>query len=298
MTLSSIFDKAKEKIASVDLNQVRDDALEKVSNVDLGKIGDSVKEKADKFDFNETSEKIKSTAKTASEKAKNVVELVTDKAKDTVDEINLSSLRASLPTVTFDDLKEKVQSLDTAMAKSNAVVACCVAVAAGVGVISSDENKKIKDSASLNKLQKTMIITVGNIYGIDVDYILEINNLVINKLDITSKIGKSFVAKLSEIDILEDEKPFIDAIVAGTITFVVGELSILVFKKVKSGELNIEDNDLLQSITNIYDGIGSKRLKKIFKALDEKDPSQIIDSLVDILSDKANAALEIEAKKE
>ena len=280
----------RDKIANLDLNQARDKLLEKTSEINTDKIKETadkaksvVKEKVDNID----KEKI---AADIQERTENVMTIFSEAASA----ISIDSLKESLSKIQFNTLKERLPKLDSNDAKAYTIIGVCVAASSGIGALGVDSKKK--DSTSLSKLQKSMIVAIGNTYMIDSKFISEVNDVIINKLNITSKIGKGFVSKLSELSALEDQKPIIDAIVAGTITFVTGELSKLAFEKIKEENINLSEVDLLQFISSLYDGIGSKHIKKVIDALDKKDPQKVLDNLVEILTSSLESKTEVKEK--
>jgi uncharacterized protein (DUF697 family)/GTP-binding protein EngB required for normal cell division len=141
----------------------------------------------------------------------------------------------------------------------------------------------IPDSSLLVPLQSAMLYGIGKTYKIsDRSAEREVVNTII-KVGATTVVAKTLLTAIKAIPGLTIAASVLNAIVAGTITFIAGEICITVFEKVRNGELDLNDTDVTQYITDLF----GKRLPAygnlLQQALNREDAGSVLGNLAKIL---------------
>ena len=153
----------------------------------------------------------------------------------------------------------------------DAYISACVASAVTVGAVPIP----FADTPVLILIQTSMIVGIGKMYKID-GSLKDIIKIV------SSEIGVSSLAK-SSISLLKPLIPatvVLNAIVAGLYTYFIGQGAKMISKKIKDGELSIDDID---SIRNIFESFieenNSKAMEylKTIENISNIQPSQVKD---------------------
>ena len=153
----------------------------------------------------------------------------------------------------------------------DAYISACVASAVTVGAVPIP----FADTPVLILIHTSMMVCIGKMYKID-------RSLKDVAKILASEIGVSSLAK-SSISLL---KPFIpatvvlNAIVAGLYTYFIGQGAKMISKKIKDGELSIDDIDSIRNIFESFvDGNNSKAMGylKTIENISNIQPSQVKD---------------------
>ena len=153
----------------------------------------------------------------------------------------------------------------------DAYISACVASAVTVGAVPIP----FADTPVLILIQTSMMVGIGKMYKID-------GSLKDVAKILASEIGVSSLAK-SSISLL---KPFIpatvvlNAIVAGLYTYFIGQGAKMISKKIKDGELSIDDIDSIRNIFESFvEGNNSKAMGylKTIENISNIQPSQVKD---------------------
>lgn len=141
----------------------------------------------------------------------------------------------------------------------------------------------VPDSTLLVPLQTAMLFGIGKTYKI-VDGSLEkevVNNII--KVGATTVVAKTLLAAIKAIPGINIAASVLNAIVAGTITFIAGEVCITVFEKVQSGELDLSKTDLTQYITELFGNRLPTYGNLLQQALNREDAGSVLGNLAKIL---------------
>ena len=163
---------------------------------------------------------------------------------------------------------------------ANALVGLATSGAAVIGAVPIP----FSDSFLLMPIQSGMIIGLSKIYGIknfDVDYKDIIQKIV--ECGVVSAGAKNIVSAIKLIPGVNLAAAIINAIVAGIITAIIGEVTIVVMEKIVREEVDPKDLDWLQKIIesefmNRLDKYIGK-LGKDFEGKDEKEIGKIISEM-------------------
>lgn len=197
-----------------------------------------------------------------------IVELV-EKTNDLIPEAKRLNEKAVM------DIDLKVRG-----AMANSVIAASTAAAAAIGAVPIP----IADSALLLPLQSGMLLGVGKIYRMgDSEVGNEIIDAVI-KVGGTTIAGKTLVSLLKAIPGVNIAAAVLNAIVAGTITFIAGEVSALVFDKTVRGEIDVKNVDWMKYITTLFNDKIPEYGKLLQSVLKKDNAESVLGNLAGILS--------------
>ena len=147
--------------------------------------------------------------------------------------------------------KEGIKAVDLKLKSTmaNSIVGASTLAATTIGAVPIP----IPDAAILTPLQSGMLLGISRIYGInEKDGANEIINTIL-KVGGTTMVGKALLNTLKGIPGLNVAAALLNAAVAGTVTFAVGETSVVLFEKVYKGELNLTGVNWEKEVKKLFD---------------------------------------------
>lgn len=169
---------------------------------------------------------------------------------------------------------------------ANSVVALASSGAIIVGAVPIP----IADSAVLVPIQTSMCMKISRIYGVDKDKINEIGQELV-KTSAVSLGAKGIISMIKAIPGLNIAASVINAIVAGVITGVLGEVTIILMEKVARGEMDINNLDVIKHfVDSEYTKKMAKYAQSVASTLIDKEKVNVKDIVNEILENKPKAS--------
>ncbi|MCR5370084.1 MAG: GTP-binding DUF697 domain-containing protein [Clostridium sp.] len=182
--------------------------------------------------------------------------------------------------------RNALRSMDLQMkrAMANSLIAGSVAGAAVVGAVPIP----VADSAILVPLQYGMLTRIGKIYGMEKDSAE--NSIIENilKVGATTMAGRSILSAVKAIPGLHIAASVLNALVAGTVTFAAGEISVLVFEGIRKGDIDPKAVDWARYIDFLFREKLPKYTKALEEALEKGSSEDVLKNLMEILKGKEN----------
>ncbi len=180
--------------------------------------------------------------------------------------------------------RNALRSMDLQMkrAMANSLIAGSVAGAAVVGAVPIP----VADSAILVPLQYGMLTRIGKIYGMEKDSAE--NSIIENilKVGATTMAGRSILSAVKAIPGLHIAASVLNALVAGTVTFAAGEISVLVFEGIRKGDIDPKAVDWARYIDFLFREKLPKYTKALEEALEKGSSEDVLKNLMEILKGK------------
>ena len=164
------------------------------------------------------------------------------------------------------------------------VLARTAAQAAVVGAVPIP----VADAAILVPLQLRMLSRIGKIYGMDKS---TAGNTIIDSIiqvGATTLAGRTLLSALKAVPGIQMAGVILNAIVAGTVTYTAGQVSVRVFEGIRKGTIDPETIDWMNYIQGLFGEKMPDYTKQLQEALEKKTPEEVLKNLLKILNRKEN----------
>lgn len=163
---------------------------------------------------------------------------------------------------------------------ANGIVTGATASASVVGAVPIS----FSDSLILVPIQTAMLYGIARVYEIrNHSAESDIVNAII-KVGLTTAVGRGLLSALKMVPVVGTATIPLNALVAGTVTFAAGQISITIFDKVVRGELDVDQIDWNQYVTAMFQKVLPRYGATLAKEIEKTDLNTVIKKLVKILA--------------
>ncbi|MBR2675281.1 MAG: 50S ribosome-binding GTPase [Solobacterium sp.] len=174
---------------------------------------------------------------------------------------------------------EAIRSIDIKIKndRANLIITTAAAASAAIGAVPI----AVPDSTVLIPIQSRMIKELTKAYDLQEDELNRDISKKVLQIGATTIAGKAIVKALKQVPVLNVAASLVDAAVAGTVTFVLGKTSAMIFERVYTGEFDPLSMPVDEELKRIFDDLMPDITEQLTGFLEETKGSLTLNQIKD-----------------